>query len=77
MKKNIIKSLDKVIVFLLFIMGVFSSCDKDIPMYGCEPKYGMPMGKFEKSITLNEETLKTEQDLPVISENNPQDENVL
>ena len=79
MKKIIIKSLDKVIVSLLVIMGVFSSCNKDDikPMYGVMPEYGVPMGEYGKSIVINEEISNKELTPQEISEIHLQGESVL
>jgi hypothetical protein len=38
MKKSVIKTFDKAIVLLLFVFGIFCSCEKPKPM----PKYGAP-----------------------------------
>jgi len=72
MKKPIIKSFDKVIVLLLFIFGVFSSCSKDDPQpeYGITFMYGVPPLGEGKSIIIKEET---NQNLPVINEVDLQD----
>jgi hypothetical protein len=58
MKKTIIKFWDKAIILLLFIFGIFASCDKPRPKYGmpvppdnrdtnvCIPEYGVPQTHF-------------------------------
>jgi hypothetical protein len=64
MKKPFIKLLDKIIILLLFIMGVFSSCQKDEPKpkYGNVPLYGTPPP--DKSVVVAQET----NDIPLFSE---------
>ena len=78
MNKIIIKSLDRVIVSLLVTMGVFSSCNKDEikPMYGV-PEYGVVMPKYGIPMEYYENIDKTVQDIPIISEIENQDENIL
>ena len=76
MKKPIIKSFDKVIVLLLFIFGIFSSCGKE-PLYGTpEPEYGviLPMYGVPKADTMiRKEMPKPMQEIPVINEIELQD----
>jgi hypothetical protein len=52
MKKTFIKFFDKIIVILLFLTGVFSSCSKsesgDAPVkYGMIPLYGIEQAEFK------------------------------
>jgi hypothetical protein len=72
MKKPIIKSLDKVVVMLLFILGVFSSCEKDEPKpeYGVAFMYGVP-------VPYNGENSAITQDIPVIGDIDLQEVNTL
>jgi len=79
MKTLIIKSLDRIIVFLLFIMGVFSSCTKEEPRPEYDAsRYGVPQSyNYEKSIIINEEIIQPAQDVIIISEIDSQDETVL
>ena len=72
MKKSILKSFDKGIVFLLFIIGVFSSCSKDEPLespeYGVIFMYGVLQSEYKENITLNQETTNLTQDIPIESQ---------
>jgi len=74
MKKPIIKSFDKVIVLLLFIFGVCSSCTEPekygMPPaeYGMIPMYGPPTEV--QSTIINEEA---NQDVSIINETDLQD----
>jgi hypothetical protein len=71
MKKPIIKFFDKIVILLLFIIGVFSSCQKDDPKpkYGnIKPMYGPPPP--DKSVIVTQET----SDIPLFSEVDLQDE---
>jgi hypothetical protein len=76
--KALVKFFDKIIVFLLVIMGVFSSCNNDdqpVPEYGViEPMYGV---RVAKSVIIEEEASEQPQIVPVISESNSQEENIL
>jgi len=78
MKTVIIKSLDRIIVFLLVTMGIFSSCGKDEPKPYAVAEYGVPQPcNYEKNVIINEETTQPTQDILVISEIDSQDENTL
>jgi len=66
MKKIIIKPLDKIIVLLLFVFGIFNSCDKDGEIV---PEYGVPKPRNDgKNIILNKETIDLIQNVSVINE---------
>ena len=70
MKKQIIKSFERVIVLLLVIMGAFSSCKKDEPKpnYGDNAqRYGCPEARYDKG------TVGSVNDVLEISEFDDQD----
>jgi len=77
MKKPIIKSFDKAIVLLLFIFGVFSSCNKEesnVPEYGVAYMYGVPTpSNGEKNVVISQEKTNSIQDIQVIDEIDLQD----
>ena len=76
MKKPIIKSFDKVIVSLLFVFGIFSSCCKE-PLYGMPvPEYGAPAimyGPLQDTTIIRKEMPNPIQEIPVIDEIELQD----
>ena len=74
MKKTIIKIFDKIIVLLLVLFGVFSSCDKPV-----EPEHGgiVLMYGPPTNVIINDDNSNSAQDILEISENNIQAESGL
>jgi len=74
MKKQVVKSFERVIVLLLVIMGAFSSCKKEDPKpnYGDNAqRYGCPEARYYKG------TIGSVTDVLEISEFDNQDEDAL
>jgi len=74
MKKQVIKSFERVIVLLLVIMGAFSSCKKEDPKpnYGDNAqRYGCPEARYYKG------TIGSVNDVLGISEFDNQDNKVV
>ena len=70
MKKTIIKIFDKIIVLLLVLFGVFSSCDKPVE-YGPLPEYGVivPMYGPPTEIIINDDINPVEDILEIDEDN--------
>ena len=84
MQKNIIKSLDKIIILLLFTLGVFSGCKTEQNVTGKNGNkqeeeiekpcmYGPPPARIKKSATEIQETTNFMQDFLENSEIDLQD----